>query len=206
MHAVWDVLEFIANTLVFFYFGVLISVRIYEGHQTSVDDETRATGSEADITAAEEQTLFARDWGYAVLNWLLLLVIRLITLAFVKPVLARVGDGFSWKDVLLGTWAGLRGAVGLSLALIVDLASSQPGSTIDSRYATIIVFFAGTMSVLTILVQGTTMPMLLNLLGVTRKTPVQVRWRPRLLLFLFHLAGAVCCSAHGRAVYNVAHM
>ena len=133
MHAVWDVLEFMANTLVFFYFGVLISVRIYEGHQQAADAETIDSGVQADINAEQEQTLFAKDWGYAVLNWVLLFFIRLIVLALVKPVLSRVGDGFSWKDVLLGTWAGLRGAVGLSLALIVDLASQQPGSTIDSR-------------------------------------------------------------------------
>ena len=43
------------------------------------------------------------------------------------------------------------------------------------RYATIIVFFAGTMSVLTLLVQGTTMPAMLALLGVTKKTPVQIQ-------------------------------
>jgi hypothetical protein len=43
------------------------------------------------------------------------------------------------------------------------------------RYATIIVFFAGTMSVLTILIQGTTMPYLLSWLGVTKKTPVQIQ-------------------------------
>ena len=36
-------------------------------------------------------------------------------------------------------------------------------------------FFAGTMSVLTLLVQGTTMPAMLALLGVTKKTPVQIQ-------------------------------
>jgi hypothetical protein len=43
------------------------------------------------------------------------------------------------------------------------------------RFTTIVVFFAGTMSVLTIVVQGTTMPFVLNWLGITRKTPVQIQ-------------------------------
>jgi NhaP-type Na+/H+ or K+/H+ antiporter len=132
-HAVWETLEFIANTLVFFYFGVLISVRIWEGHQDGSPQEDSSALVEDNAIA--EKTLFASDWGYALLNWVLLNVIRLITLAIFKPVLNRVGSGFSWQDVLLATWAGLRGAVGLSLALIVDLAALQPGSDIDSRCA-----------------------------------------------------------------------
>ena len=41
------------------------------------------------------------------------------------------------------------------------------------RFALITVFFVGTMSILTILVQGATMPWLLYALRITKKTPVQ---------------------------------
>lgn len=43
------------------------------------------------------------------------------------------------------------------------------------RFALIAVFFVGTMSIFTILVQGSTMPALLGALGITRKTPVQMQ-------------------------------
>lgn len=43
------------------------------------------------------------------------------------------------------------------------------------RFALIAVFFVGTMSIFTILVQGSTMPALLGVLGITRKTPVQMQ-------------------------------
>ena len=35
------------------------------------------------------------------------------------PVLKRVGYSMTWKDVVVITWGGLRGAVGLALALVV---------------------------------------------------------------------------------------
>lgn len=43
------------------------------------------------------------------------------------------------------------------------------------RYTTIVIFFTGTMSVLTIIVQGSTMPLVLSWLGLTKKTPVQIQ-------------------------------
>lgn len=148
MHIFWETLEYMANSVVFFYFGVLIAVRIYVGHQSGSPSE--ADGEEApamaaaaeeiaagEVVQAEEQLLEGRDWGYAVLNWVLLNVIRFVVIAIFKPFLERVGDGFSWQDTFLATWAGLRGAVGLSLALIVDLAQQQPDASpnLDGRYA-----------------------------------------------------------------------
>lgn len=37
------------------------------------------------------------------------------------PFLKRMGYGMTWKQAVVLTWAGLRGAVGLSLALFVQL-------------------------------------------------------------------------------------
>jgi NhaP-type Na+/H+ or K+/H+ antiporter len=123
----WEVLEFLANTLVFFYFGIIISLRISNGHEEPVTP----TGSHAGTGAVS--LLNASDYGYAVLNWVLLNLIRLLTLIILKPVLNHFGDGFSWKDVIMATWAGLRGAVGLSLALILDLAARNDKASIDRR-------------------------------------------------------------------------
>ena len=35
------------------------------------------------------------------------------------PLLSRIGYGLSWQSALVIVWGGLRGAVGLSLALII---------------------------------------------------------------------------------------
>jgi NhaP-type Na+/H+ or K+/H+ antiporter len=126
LHIFWEVLEFLANTLVFFYFGIIISVRIYKGHFPEHGGEGNAV---------PKQLLFAKDYGYAILSWLYLNLLRLVTIIILKPFLSYYGDGFSWQDVYVCTWAGLRGAVGLSLALIVDLAARNEEYAIDQRCA-----------------------------------------------------------------------
>jgi NhaP-type Na+/H+ or K+/H+ antiporter len=121
MHLFWEVTEFMANTLVFFVFGVIIAERIYVGYNP-------ADGSEA--------LLKVEDWGWAVLNWVLLNAIRFVTLVICKPFMTWTSaEEFTWIDVIVATWAGLRGAVGLSLALIVYLTSAAPDSKIDVKCA-----------------------------------------------------------------------
>eukprot|EP00892_Ulva_mutabilis_P004618 jgi/Ulvmu1/2528/UM138_0033.1 len=187
MHIFWEVAEFIANTLVFFYFGIIIAERIWVGHNGADDDNVTVVLVEEDAaatapvdTSSGDAVLRGQDWGWAVLNWIVLNVIRFVTISILKPFMGQFADGFSWKDVIMATWAGLRGAVGLSLALIVYLEerearNSPGGSEIDPTFALIAVFFVGTMSIFTILVQGSTMPALLAFLGITRKTPVQMQ-------------------------------
>lgn len=45
---------------------------------------------------------------------------RLVSIEGLNPILTHLGYGFSGKTVLFITWGGLRGAVGLSLALVVS--------------------------------------------------------------------------------------
>lgn len=48
-------------------------------------------------------------------------VVRGATVLVLWPLLSRVGYGLSWREGLVLVWAGLRGAVGLSLSLFVLL-------------------------------------------------------------------------------------
>ena len=119
MHLFWEVAEFMANTLVFFYFGVIVAERIYVGHSPPEGDVKLLEGA---------------DWGWAILNWVMLNLIRFVTISLLKPLMNRIGaEGFSWYDVIVATWAGLRGAVGLSLGLILYLESIEEGSRIDGK-------------------------------------------------------------------------
>jgi NhaP-type Na+/H+ or K+/H+ antiporter len=53
------------------------------------------------------------------LLWVLLLVVRAVSVVVLLPLL-RFGEyKLNFRDVLVITWAGLRGAVGLTLAVIV---------------------------------------------------------------------------------------
>jgi len=93
-------------------------------------------------------------------------VIRLITIGALYPILAHMGYGINWKDALIMTWGGLRGAVGLALALQLFLDPE-----VDLEYGTQVLFHMGVIAVMTLLINGTTTPMLLSMLGVTATSP-----------------------------------
>lgn len=48
-------------------------------------------------------------------------------------------------------------------------------SHLPCRFATIVVFFTGTMAVMTIIIQGSSMPFVLKYLGLTKKSPAQLQ-------------------------------
>lgn len=50
-----------------------------------------------------------------------------------SPVLAHTGYPMDWKKMLVITWSGLRGAVGLALALVVEQTQGIPRDTIGSK-------------------------------------------------------------------------
>jgi len=59
------------------------------------------------------------DIGYAILIYLGINAVRFVTVGIFYPLLARLGTGFDWKIMLVVVWGGLRGSVGLALALVV---------------------------------------------------------------------------------------
>ena len=56
---------------------------------------------------------------YSVLLYVVLHAARLTMMVMFMPLLQHMGYGVNWKECLIITYGGLRGAVGLALALIV---------------------------------------------------------------------------------------
>ena len=52
--------------------------------------------------------------------------LRFLMILMFYPILCRIGYGMNLKQVVLCAWAGLRGAVGLSLALMVSTSTKIP--------------------------------------------------------------------------------
>lgn len=97
-------------------------------------------------------------------------VVRGLTIVLLYPLLKRMGYGLNWRDAVVMVWGGLRGAVGLALALIVKLDSNIK----DEHFQSLVVFHMGLMATATLLVNGTSMPFLLRALGVTKPTPAKM--------------------------------
>jgi len=74
-----------------------------------------------------------------------------------------MGYGMSFKQIILSTYAGLRGAVGLSLALIV---AASPG--IDRYVQDLVLLDVGGIALLTLLINATTTGHLVKYLGLSQ--------------------------------------
>lgn len=57
-------------------------------------------------------------------------ILRATVLMMAGPVLARIGYGLSWQNAVILCWGGLRGAVGLALALQVALDYKSVGNKV----------------------------------------------------------------------------
>lgn len=87
-------------------------------------------------------------------------VVRAVIFALCYPFLKYTGYSITLRKSLVMVWAGLRGAVGLALSLFV-LFDGQIG---DRSFRLLAFFFMGLIAAITILVQGTTTGLLLQVI------------------------------------------
>ena len=95
-------------------------------------------------------------------------IIRAIVIALFFPVMKRTGYGLSRKDSYVLWWGALRGAIGLALALIVANESTIP-EEIRNQF----LFLTAGIVTLTLLVNATTIGLLVNKLGLTKISPAK---------------------------------
>jgi len=72
------------------------------------------------------------------------------------------------KEAIVLVYGGLRGALGLSLALMVGVDHEFP-----ERVREIVVFNMACVACLTLLINGTTCSMLVDYLGVIKESPIK---------------------------------
>jgi hypothetical protein len=160
VHTVWHTLEYFGNTLIFLLAGCIIGSTVFtRSHGFCLAD---CGGGSTDGTGAGVDVFAMADVGYVVLVYALSLLIRALMLLCFSPVLSRLGDGVEAKELVVMAWGGLRGAVGLALAIVVD-HDSAVSYTDGSK----IILLVGGMATLTLVVNGTTCGWLLRRLGMT---------------------------------------
>ena len=97
LHEFWETLGYLANTVIFVLTGVVI---LYNTNFAALE-----------------------LWDIAVcaLVYVGATVVRFLLFALTFPLFRKMHYGWSWKEALIAAWGGLRGAVGLALALDVSL-------------------------------------------------------------------------------------
>ncbi|CAN0007156.1 unnamed protein product [Pylaiella littoralis] len=145
LHEFWSLWGYMANTVIFFLTGLVAA--------------TRAFG--------KDSTIDASDWGYLVALWVACHIVRGFVIVAAYPVLKH-GYGTNWQQMVVLTYAGLRGAVGLTLALIV-----QQHDGIGQEEGDKIMFMIAGLAIMTLLINGTTCGKLLSYFRMDRATKAQ---------------------------------
>lgn len=66
------------------------------------------------------------SWSYLVLLYVYVQISRVIVVGVLYPFLRQFGYGLDWKEAIILTWSGLRGAVALSLSLSLKARFCEP--------------------------------------------------------------------------------
>lgn len=131
----WDLASFIANTIVFIIVGTIIAVKVK-------------------VTWVSIAVMIGVYLGVN--------LIRAAVVFLFYPIMKRNGYGMSRRDAVILSWGGLRGALGLTLALMVAGTSTIPEEIRNQ----ILLITAGIVT-LTLVVNATTIRRLLEKFGLT---------------------------------------
>lgn len=155
------------------------------------------------------------DTGFGVAIYACMTVYRAIMLFGAIPLFKHAHYGFDWRDALVCIWGGLRGAVGLALALaitsdelIVDCDEVEAAVVADggcsfagaARFKRVALLHMCITVGVTLLVNAPSSSLLVKAVGLTKLpgrkvSAVQVCWRSQRALRLprtLALAGGAC--------------
>ena len=142
MHAVWHYIGFTAETVIFGMTGLILG-EIMVKHVT---------------------------WTWIVLLFGLYFMLHVIRFGFtllVMPILNLTGYEFNLKHCVIVSYGGLRGAVGLALALIVTHSEILP-----EEIGIVTVFNISGIVLLTLVINGTTTGFIIQKLGLKEESKV----------------------------------
>lgn len=176
--AVWDLISFAANGLIFFWSGI----------------------ASVNYTIRSVRLLNRSAWSYVAipLIYIFMLLIRTSCVALFNPIFKLLGEGLDIKEILFVGWAGLRGGVSLIMVsafmtgsmLTLNAAFSENASEADKENAYVnadISLWTACFVVLTLLINGTgTSPLMKILrLGHIPEEKLRMRGRAKRALFRF---------------------
>eukprot|EP01084_Bolivina_argentea_P109634 195969_1 len=142
MHHFWEMIGFLANTLLFFLTGQVIAYRI-KSTEGTID--------------------WATDFLILIMLYICCHITRALAIWQMYPVLQATGYGCTFNDSVVMVYGGLRGAIGLALALIVETEDS-----FDKLDRDRVLFHVCGIVVLTLVVNAPTVKYVVQYLGLNK--------------------------------------
>ncbi|XP_048340517.1 sodium/hydrogen exchanger 10-like [Sphaerodactylus townsendi] len=133
----WSMMTFVAHLMIFLIVGLVI---------------------------AEKTFLYmnARVLFYVVTAYLAMNLTRALVIFALSPFLSRLGYGFNWRWGAVIAWSGMRGTFTLNMALAVG----QEEGLDKQQWKSTVLLHAGTISLLTLMINSTTVKRMVMALGL----------------------------------------
>lgn len=149
MNSFWSLVEHLLNTVIFALGGIVFGEILV---RKAADGSNVWTG---------------QDWGYLILLYVMVNIIRFFLIFSFYPCNKRIGLGTSWQEAVFASWGGLRGAVGITLALALDNFVFAATEDEYVRSLTTKLFgMVGGISLLTLIINGSSCGPILARLGL----------------------------------------
>nr|CAL44986.1 putative Na/H antiporter [Cymodocea nodosa] len=156
LHHFWELVSYIANTLIFILSGVVIGENVMSDKSSFESDGAK--------------------WGYLILLYVYVQLSRATVVGILFPFLRYFGYGLGLKEAAILIWSGLRGAVALALSLSVKRAGdSLESPSLKQDVGTSFVFFTGGIVLLTLIINGSTTQFLLHFFAMDKLPDAKIR-------------------------------
>lgn len=147
MREAWHIFEWVCNTLIFFFGGLVAAYR--------------------SVT-----TFQSKDLYLVLVMYVLMMVIRGVMILVLYPIISRGKLQVTVNDSVFMVWGGLRGALGIALAIQVQGTVSTSNSTVSAEVGSQLFIMVVGCATLTLLVNAPTAKYLLRYLKLTEESRV----------------------------------
>ncbi|XP_061465920.1 sodium/hydrogen exchanger 10-like isoform X3 [Rhineura floridana] len=143
LYKFWSMLTFLAHIMIFLITGIVLAQKAFPFFNT-------------------------RAIFYIITVYLSLNLVRALVVLALSPFLSRLGYGFNWRWGAIIVWSGMRGTFTLNMALGISQTESKTAS--EFHIKTMLLLHSGTASLLTLIINSTTVKKLVVTLGLCNIT------------------------------------